>query len=108
MMSAPAGLTRTVSSADSCRSVIARRRSRGLKTVADVMMAGCSAPPQVNFYVEDIEAAADFYRGLLGFTETFRTPQLGIRRLALLTSPSRRSGEGPRLQARYACPTRTG
>src|SRR5437016_4580969 len=33
--------------------------------------------PQVNFYVEDIEAAADFYRGLLGFTETFRTPQQG-------------------------------
>ena len=33
--------------------------------------------PQVSFYVEDIEAAADFYRGLLGFTETFRTPQQG-------------------------------
>lgn len=33
--------------------------------------------PQVNFYVEDIEAAADFYRGLLGFTEAFRTPQKG-------------------------------
>ena len=33
--------------------------------------------PQVNFYVEDIEAAADFYRGLLGFTETFRTPRQG-------------------------------
>jgi lactoylglutathione lyase len=33
---------------------------------------------QVNVYVEDIEAAADFYRGLLGFTETFRTPQQGM------------------------------
>ncbi|MBV9384191.1 MAG: VOC family protein [Streptosporangiaceae bacterium] len=33
--------------------------------------------PQVNFYVEDIEATARFYRGLLGFTETFRTPQQG-------------------------------
>jgi catechol 2,3-dioxygenase-like lactoylglutathione lyase family enzyme len=33
--------------------------------------------PQVNFYVGDIEAAAGFYRGILGFTETFRTPQQG-------------------------------
>ncbi len=34
--------------------------------------------PQVNFYVEDIEAAAGFCRGLLGFTETFRTPRQGM------------------------------
>lgn len=33
--------------------------------------------PQVNFYVENIEATARFCRGLLGFTETFRTPQQG-------------------------------
>jgi catechol 2,3-dioxygenase-like lactoylglutathione lyase family enzyme len=33
--------------------------------------------PQVNFYVEDIEASVGFYRDLLGFTETFRTPQQG-------------------------------
>jgi catechol 2,3-dioxygenase-like lactoylglutathione lyase family enzyme len=33
--------------------------------------------PQVNFYVEDIEASAGFYRDLLGFTETFRTPRQG-------------------------------
>jgi lactoylglutathione lyase len=33
--------------------------------------------PQVNFYVEDIEASVSFYRDLLGFTETFRTPQEG-------------------------------
>jgi catechol 2,3-dioxygenase-like lactoylglutathione lyase family enzyme len=33
--------------------------------------------PQVNFYVRDVEAAAGFYRDLLGFTETFRTPRQG-------------------------------
>ena len=34
--------------------------------------------PQVNFYVRDVEAAAGFYRDLLGFTETFRTPRQGV------------------------------
>jgi len=33
--------------------------------------------PQVNLYVTDIEAAERFYRDLLGFTETFRTPDHG-------------------------------
>jgi len=33
--------------------------------------------PQVNFYVEDIDAVAGFYRDLLGFAETFRTPRQG-------------------------------
>ena len=33
--------------------------------------------PQVNFYVEDVEASAGFYRESFGFTETFRTPDDG-------------------------------
>jgi len=33
--------------------------------------------PQVNFYVHDIEGSVSFYRDLLGFTETFKTPQRG-------------------------------
>lgn len=33
--------------------------------------------PQVNFYVEDIDASVRFYRDLLGFAETFRTPRQG-------------------------------
>jgi catechol 2,3-dioxygenase-like lactoylglutathione lyase family enzyme len=33
--------------------------------------------PQVNFYVEDVEVSAGFYRGSLGFAETFRTPKDG-------------------------------
>jgi catechol 2,3-dioxygenase-like lactoylglutathione lyase family enzyme len=33
--------------------------------------------PQVNLYAADVEAAVAFYRDLLGFTETFRTPQQG-------------------------------
>jgi catechol 2,3-dioxygenase-like lactoylglutathione lyase family enzyme len=33
--------------------------------------------PQVNSYVTDIEAAERFYRDLLGFAETFRTPDHG-------------------------------
>jgi catechol 2,3-dioxygenase-like lactoylglutathione lyase family enzyme len=40
-------------------------------------MAFTFRAPQVNFYVQDIEASASFYRDLLGFTETFRTPQRG-------------------------------
>jgi lactoylglutathione lyase len=31
----------------------------------------------VNLYTRDIEAAVEFYRDLLGFTETFRTPETG-------------------------------
>jgi lactoylglutathione lyase len=32
----------------------------------------------VNLYTSDIEAGLRFYRDLLGFTETFRTPAVGI------------------------------
>ncbi len=32
----------------------------------------------VNLYTRDIEAALRFYRDLLGFTETFRTPREGV------------------------------
>ncbi len=32
----------------------------------------------VNLYTRDIEAGVRFYRDLLGFTETFRTPREGI------------------------------
>jgi catechol 2,3-dioxygenase-like lactoylglutathione lyase family enzyme len=32
----------------------------------------------VNLYTRDIEAGLHFYRDLLGFTETFRTPAEGI------------------------------
>lgn len=32
----------------------------------------------VNLYTANIEASLDFYRGLLGFKETFRTPKEGI------------------------------
>jgi uncharacterized glyoxalase superfamily protein PhnB len=35
------------------------------------------ADPQINFYVQDVEAAARFYRESFGFTETFRTPGHG-------------------------------
>jgi hypothetical protein len=40
-------------------------------------MAFTFRAPQVNFYVQDIEASVSFYRDLFGFTETFRTPQRG-------------------------------
>jgi lactoylglutathione lyase len=33
--------------------------------------------PMVNFYTADIAAGIRFYRDLLGFTETFRTPREG-------------------------------
>jgi lactoylglutathione lyase len=33
------------------------------------------ATPMVNLYTRDIEAGLRFYRDLLGFTETFRTPR---------------------------------
>src|SRR5215472_14282616 len=32
----------------------------------------------VNLYTRDIEAGCRFYRDLLGFTETFRTPAEGV------------------------------
>jgi lactoylglutathione lyase len=31
-----------------------------------------------NLYCHDVEAALRFYAGLLGFTETFRTPKTGV------------------------------
>jgi catechol 2,3-dioxygenase-like lactoylglutathione lyase family enzyme len=34
--------------------------------------------PLVNLYTNDIEAGMRFYRDLLGFTETFRTPREGM------------------------------
>jgi catechol 2,3-dioxygenase-like lactoylglutathione lyase family enzyme len=34
--------------------------------------------PQINFHVRDVEASVGFYRDLLGFKETFRTPEEGI------------------------------
>ena len=34
--------------------------------------------PFVNLYTNDMEAALRFYRDLLGFAETFRTPTAGI------------------------------
>ncbi len=36
------------------------------------------ATPMVNLYTRDIEAGLRFYRDLLGFTETFRTPPEGV------------------------------
>jgi lactoylglutathione lyase len=36
------------------------------------------ATPMVNLYTRDIEAGLRFYRDLLGFTETFRTPHEGV------------------------------
>jgi lactoylglutathione lyase len=36
------------------------------------------ATPMVNLYTRDIEAGLRFYRDLLGFTETFRTPREGV------------------------------
>ncbi len=41
------------------------------------MVRGVADSPQVNFYVEDVEASACFYRESFGFAETFRTPQRG-------------------------------
>jgi lactoylglutathione lyase len=32
----------------------------------------------VNLYTHDVEASLRFYRDLLGFTETFRTPREGV------------------------------
>ena len=34
--------------------------------------------PFVNLYTRDIEAGLRFYRDLLGFEETFRTPTIGV------------------------------
>ncbi len=36
------------------------------------------ADPMVNLYTNDIEAGLRFYRDLLGFEETYRTPTEGI------------------------------
>jgi lactoylglutathione lyase len=36
------------------------------------------ATPMVNLYTNDMEAGIGFYRDLLGFAETFRTPPDGI------------------------------
>jgi lactoylglutathione lyase len=33
--------------------------------------------PQINFYVQDVELIARFYRESFGFSETFRTPSQG-------------------------------
>jgi lactoylglutathione lyase len=38
---------------------------------------GMFTTPMVNLYTTDIEAGIRFYRDLLGFTETFRTPREG-------------------------------
>jgi lactoylglutathione lyase len=34
--------------------------------------------PMVNLFTEDIESSLGFYRGLLGFVETFRAPLEGV------------------------------
>lgn len=39
----------------------------------------------VNLYTRDIEAGLRFYRDLLGFRETFRTPKIGTPRHVELT-----------------------
>ena len=41
-------------------------------------LPGMFATALVNLYTSDIEAGLHFYRDLLGFTETFRTPTEGI------------------------------
>jgi lactoylglutathione lyase len=40
--------------------------------------AGVFRSALVNLYTRDIEAAVGFYRDLLGFSETFRTPLEGV------------------------------
>ena len=40
-------------------------------------LLGMFANPLVNLYTRDMEAGIRFYRDLLGFTETFRTPHEG-------------------------------
>jgi catechol 2,3-dioxygenase-like lactoylglutathione lyase family enzyme len=34
--------------------------------------------PQINYYVQDVEAAVSFYTGHFGFVESFRTPKTGV------------------------------
>jgi catechol 2,3-dioxygenase-like lactoylglutathione lyase family enzyme len=41
------------------------------------MVEGMFRDPQINLYVADVGASLRFYRDLLGFTETFRTPRDG-------------------------------
>jgi lactoylglutathione lyase len=65
---------------------LARRRPS--VTTRDPQVDDTRAPPVilltvfvtgfVNLYTHDIEAGLHFYRDLLGFTETFRTPAEGI------------------------------
>lgn len=45
--------------------------------VPDTLVA-MFATALVNLYTNDIEAGLHFYRDLLGFTETFRTPRDGV------------------------------
>ena len=40
-------------------------------------MAITFADPQINYYVDDVEAAVRFYTEHFGFVETFRTPSEG-------------------------------
>ncbi len=61
-----------VISADSRRS-LRRRTGQSLATLPNMYRTGL-----VNLYTRDIEAGLHFYRDLLGFVETFRTPTDGI------------------------------
>ena len=59
--------------------------TRTVRAAASPREGPCAVPtltcvfrdPQVNFYVSDVEAMATFYRDVLGFTESFRTPAEG-------------------------------
>jgi lactoylglutathione lyase len=53
------------------------RTPRQLSSVL-TRLANIFATAFVNFYTADIEAGLQFYCGLLGFKETFRTPREGI------------------------------
>ena len=60
--------------------------------------------PQINLYVQDVEASIWFYSELFGFRETFRTPEegapihvelsLGLLKLGLVTYESARRLHG--------------
>jgi lactoylglutathione lyase len=45
-----------------------------MPTARPAIVAAMFATPMVNLYTRDIEAGLRFYRDLLGFAETFRTP----------------------------------
>jgi Glyoxalase/Bleomycin resistance protein/Dioxygenase superfamily len=51
----------------------ARQDSPGLAGFPDTLL-GVFVTALVNLYTDDIEAGLRFYRDLLGFEETFRTP----------------------------------